>query len=144
MLISSSLSRRDHAAEGGAAFDDHAASPKIADVEEPLKAADVEEPLKAAAQMSAQELVEELTGIAARQAELVTQLKARTVVEGGSLAQRDEQIAQLKAQLAEAQAEVLAADERAKKATEEKLVVMAELQRERGEAQQYKADLAWG
>ena len=94
--------------------------------------------------MSAQELVEELADVAARQAELVTQLKARTVVEGGSLAQRDEQIAQLKAQLAEAQAEVLAADERAKKATEEKLVVMAELQRERGESQQYKADLAWG
>ena len=94
--------------------------------------------------MSVQELVEELAGVAARQAELVTQLKARTVVEGGSLAQRDEQIAQLKAQLAEAQAEVLAADERAKKATEEKLVVMAELQRKRGESQQYKADLAWG
>ena len=65
-------------------------------------------------------------------------------MEGGSLAQKDEQIAQLKAQVAEAQAEVLAADERAKKATEEKLTVMAELQRERGESQQYKADLAWG
>ena len=100
--------------------------------------------MKAAAQMSAQELVEELAGVAARQAELVTQLKARAVVEGGSLAQKDEQIAQLKAQVAEAQAEVLAADERAKKATEEKLTVMAELQRERGESQQYKADLAWG
>ena len=116
-------------------FVDRAASPKVADVEEPLKAT---------AQMSAQELVEELAGVATRQAELVTQLKARAVVEGGSLALRDEQIAQLKAQLAEAQAEVLAADERAKKATEEKLVVLAELQRERGESQQYKADLAWG
>ena len=70
-------------------------------------------------------MVEELAGVATRQAELVTQLKARTVVEGGSLAQRDEQIAQLKAQLAEAQAEELAADERAQKATEEKLVVLA-------------------
>ena len=94
--------------------------------------------------MSAQELVDELAGVAARQAELVTQLRARTVVGGDNLAQRDEQIAQLKAQLAEAQAEVLAADERTKKATEEKLVVLTELQRERGESQQYKADLAWG
>ena len=83
ILIASSLFHRDHAAEGDAAFADHAASPKTADVEEPLKAA---------AQMSAQELVEELADVAARQAELVTQLKARTVVEGGSLAQRDEQI----------------------------------------------------
>ena len=39
---------------------------------------------------------------------------------------------------------MLAADERARKAAEEKLVVLAELQRERGESQQYKADLAWG
>ena len=100
--------------------------------------------MKAAAQMSAHELVEELAVVAARQAELVTQLKAQAVVEGGNLAQKDEQIALLKAQLAEAQAEVLAADERAKKATEEKLTVMAELQRERGESQQYRADLAWG
>ena len=85
----------------------------------------MEKPLKAAVQMSAQELVEDLADVAARQAELVTQLKVRAVVEGGSLAQRDEQIAQLKAQVAEAQAEVLATDERAKKATEEKLTVMA-------------------
>ena len=46
--------------------------------------------------------------------------------------------------MAKTQAEVLAADERAKKVTEEKLVVFVELQRERGESQQYKADLAWG
>ena len=46
------------------------------------QAAHVEEPVKAAAQMSAQELVEELTVVAARQAELVTQLKAQSIVEG--------------------------------------------------------------
>lgn len=94
--------------------------------------------------MSAHELVEDLAVVAARQAELVTQLKARADVEGGNLAQKDEQIALLKAQLAEAQAEVLAADERAKKVTEEKLAVMAELQRECGESQQYRANLTWG
>ena len=61
------------------------------------QAARVEESLKAAAQMSAQELVEELAVATARQAELVTQLKAQSVVEGSSLAQKDEQIASLKA-----------------------------------------------
>ena len=48
----------------------------------PPQAAHVEEPLKAAEQMSAQQLVEELAVAAARQAELVTQLKAQYVVEG--------------------------------------------------------------
>ena len=61
------------------------------------QAARVEEPLKAAEQMSAQQLVEELAVAAARQAELVTQLKTQSVVEGGSLAQKDEQIVLLKA-----------------------------------------------
>jgi hypothetical protein len=85
--------------------------------------------------MSAQEVVEELSVVAARQAELVTQLKAQAVVEGGSLAQKDEQIALLKAQLAGAQAEVLASAEYARKVTDEKLTAQAELQRERGEVQ---------
>ena len=47
--------------------------------------------------MSAQEVVEELSVVAARQAELVTQLKAQAVVEGGILARKDGQIALLKA-----------------------------------------------
>ena len=81
----------DHAANDDAVFAERAVSPQ---------AARVEEPLKAAAQMFAQELVEELAVVAARQAELVTQLKAQAVVEGGSLARKDEQIALLKAQLA--------------------------------------------
>ena len=76
VLTLSSFSHRDHAAEADAVFVDRAASPKVADVEEPLKAT---------AQMSAQELVEELAGVATRQAELVTQLKARAVVEGVAL-----------------------------------------------------------
>ena len=116
-------------------FAERAASPQ---------AVRVEEPLKAVAQMSAQEVVEELSVVAARQAELVTQLKAQAVVEGGSLAQKDEQIALLKAQLAGAQAEALAAAEYAKKAIDEKLTALSELQRECGEVQQYKSNLTWG
>jgi hypothetical protein len=46
--------------------------------------------------------------------------------------------------LAGARAKALAAAEHTKKVTEEKVAVMAELQRERGEAQQYKANLTWG
>ena len=125
----------DRVANDDAVFAEHAVSPQ---------AARVEEPLKAAAQMSAQELVEELAVVAARQAELVTQLKAQSVVVGGSLAQKDEQIALLKAQLAEVQAEVLAATEHAKKATDEKVTALSELQHARGELHQFKANLTWG
>ena len=116
-------------------FDERVVSPR---------AARVEEPLKAAREMSAQELVKELAVVAARQAELVTQLKAQSVVEGGSLAQKDEQIALLKAQLAGAQAEVLAATEHSKKVTDEKLIAMSELQHARGELQQFRSNLSWG
>lgn len=74
-----SLFHSDHAANDDAVFADRAASPQ---------AARVEEPLKAAAQMSAHELVEELVVVAARQAELVAQLKAQAVVEGVALLRR--------------------------------------------------------
>ena len=88
--------------------------------------------------------MEELSVVAARQAELVARLKAQAVVEGYGLRQKDEQIALLKAQLAGAQAEVLASAEYARKVTDEKLTALAELQRERGEAQHYKSNLTWG
>lgn len=114
----------DRAAESDAVFAERVVSPQ---------ATSVEEPLKAAAQMSARELVEELAIVAACQAELVTQLKVHSVVEGGNLAQKDEQISLLKAQLTEAQAQVLAAAEHAKKVTDEKLTAMSELQHARGE-----------
>lgn len=116
-------------------FADRAVSPQ---------AARVEEPVKEAAQMSAQELVEELALVAARQAELATQLKAQSVLEGGTLAQKDEQIALLKAQLVGAQAEVLAATEHAKKVTDEKLTALSEMQHARGELHQFRANLTWG
>ena len=50
----------------------------------------------------------------------------------------------LKAQLAGAQAEVLAATEHAKKVTDEKLTALSELQHARGELHQFKANLTWG
>ena len=65
-------------------------------------------------------------------------------MEGGSLAQKDEQIALLKAQLAGVQAEVLAATEHAKKATDEKVTALSELQHARGELHQFRANLTWG
>lgn len=107
-------------------FAERASSPQTAHVEKP-----VEEVV----QMSAQEVVEELAVITARQTELFTRLKAQAVVEGSTIAQKDERIVLLEAQLAEAQAEVLAAAERTKNVTDEKVAVMAELQHERGEAQ---------
>ena len=63
----------DHAAESDAVFAEGVVPPQAAHVEEPLKAAE---------QMSAQQLVEGLAVAAARQAELVTQLKVQYVVEG--------------------------------------------------------------
>ena len=81
---------RDKTAGGDAAF---------AEGSVPSQAAHehVEEPLKVAEEMSAQQLMEEVGATVERQAELVTQLKARYVGEGSSLAQKDEEIALLRA-----------------------------------------------
>ena len=125
----------DHAAEGDATFVGGVVSPQAARVEEPLKVAE---------EVSPQQLMEELAAVAGRQTELVAQLKTRYVGEGGILAQKDEQIASLKAQLAGAQAEVRAATEHARKVTDEKLTVMSELQHERGELHQFRSNLTWG
>ena len=57
----------------------------------------VEEPLKASEEMSAQELIEELSAAAERQAKLVDHLKVQYAGEGSSSAQKDEEIALLKA-----------------------------------------------
>lgn len=66
----------------------------------------VEEPLKASEEMSAQELIEELSAAAERQAKLVAQLKVQYAGKGSSSAQRDEVIALLRAQVADAHAEI--------------------------------------
>ena len=53
--------------------------------------------MRASEEMSAQQLMEELCATAERQAELVTQPKAKYVGEGSSLAQKDEGITLLRA-----------------------------------------------
>lgn len=108
----SSFTCSDHAAEGDAAFVGGVVSPQAAHVEEPSKAAE---------EVSAQQLMEELAAAAERQTELVTQLKARYVGEGSSLTQKDEEIALLKAQLADTRAEVESTTAYARKLADEKL-----------------------
>ena len=125
----------DHAAEGDAFFTEGVVPPQAAHVEEPLKAAE---------QMSVQQLMEELAVAAARQAELVTQLKVQYVGEGSSLAQKDEEIALLKVQLANVHAEVESTTAYARKLADEKLSLLVNVNQERGEMQQYRANLTWG
>ena len=110
----------------------------------PPQAAHVEEPLKEAEEVSAQQLMEELAAAAKRQTELVTQLKARYVGEGSSLALKDGEIALLKAQLADARADVESTTAHARKLTDEKLSLMVEVNQERSEMQQYRTSLSWG
>lgn len=80
----------DSAAGGAAAFGEGLVSPQAAHVH-------VEELVRANEEVSVQRLMEELGAAAEHQAELVTQLKARYVDEGSSLAQKDEEIAMLRA-----------------------------------------------
>lgn len=66
----------------------------------------IDEPSKAFEDVPTDHLIEELSLAAAHQATLVAQLKARFAGEGSSSAQKDEEIALLMAQLADAHAEV--------------------------------------
>ena len=125
----------DHAAKDDAAFVESVVPPQNANVEEGVKV--VEE-------VSVQQLLVELAAAAERQTELVAQLKTRYVGESSSLAQKDEEIALLRAQLADARAEVGSVKAHAEKVTDEKLTMMAELQHARGELHQFKANLTWG
>lgn len=127
----------DKTAGGDAAFTEGSVPPQAAH-------AYVEEPVRANEEMSAQQLMEELCASAERQAELVTQLKARYVDEGSSLAQRDEEIALLRAQLADARADVESTSVYARRLADEKLSLMAELKHERADADQHRANYTWG
>ena len=86
-----------------------------------------EHPLKVTEEMSAQQLMEELGAAAERQAELVTQLKAQYVGESSSLAEKDEEIAQLRAQLSDARADVESTTAHARRLADEKLSLMADV-----------------
>ena len=125
---------------------DKAAGSDAAFVEVPPQAArdHVEEPLRASEEMSAQQLMEELGAAAEHQAELVTHLKARYVGESSCLAQKDEEIALLRAQLADARVDVESTTAHARRIADEKLSLMAEVKRGRADAEQYRANCAWG
>lgn len=125
----------DQVVEGDAAFVESVVLPQNANVEETVKVA---------GEVSAQQLLEELAAAAGRQTELVAQLKTRYVGESSSLAQKDEEITLLRAQLADARVEVGSVKAHADKVTDQKLTMMAELQHARGELHQFKANLAWG
>ena len=127
----------DKAAGGDAAFVEGSVPPQATHHH-------VEEPLRTSEKMSAQQLMEELGAAVERQAELVTQLKARYVSESSSLAQKEEEIALLRAQLADAQADVESTTVHARRLADEKLSLMAELKLERADAEQHRANCAWG
>ena len=127
----SSFACRDHAVEGDAAFFEGVIPPRAAHVEEPLKEAE---------EVTAQQLMEELAVAAKRQTELVTQLKARYVGEGSSLAQKEEEIALLKAHLADVESTTA----HARKLADEKLSLMVEVNQERSVMQQYRTSFSWG
>lgn len=127
----------DSAAGGDAAFIEGSVPPQAAHEH-------VEEPLKVNEEMSVQQLMEELGAAVERQAELVTQLKARYVGEGSSICQKDEEIALLRAQLADARADVESTSAYARRLTDEKLSLMAEVRRERAETDRHRANCSWG
>jgi hypothetical protein len=93
--------------------------------------------------VSTQQLLLELAATAERQTELVARLKTRYVGESSTLAQKDEEITVLRAQLAEAQAEVESVKAHADKVTDEKVSMLTELQHARGELHQFRANMTW-
>ena len=90
----------------------------------------IDEPSKAFEDVPTDHLIEELSLAAAHQATLVAQLKARYAGEGSSSAQKDEEIALLKAQLASAHAEVESTNQYAQKLAEEKMSLLARVSQE--------------
>lgn len=88
-------------------------------------------------------LIEELSLAAAHQAALVAQLKAKYASEGSSNAQKDEEIALLKAQLVDVRAEVESTNAYAKRLVEEKMLLHAQVSQERSAFNHYKANCLW-
>ena len=85
--------------------------------------------------VSTQQLLSELAVTAERQTGLVAQLRTRYIGESSTIAQKDGEIARLRAQLAEAQAEVESVKAYADKVTDEKVSMLAETQHARSELQ---------
>ena len=125
---------RDDAAKKDGVFVDEVSSPQNENREGKAKVVEDEE---------AQQLIDELAATHARQAELVAQLREKYAGGSGALAQKDEEIARLRAQLAGAQAELEASQLHAEKVSNEKLSAMAEVVKARGELEHYKPDLTF-
>ena len=104
----------------------------------------MDEPSKACEDMPTEQLIEELSLAAAHQAALVAQLKAKYAGEGSSSAQKDEEIALLKAQLASAHAAVESTNAYAQKLADEKMSLFAQVSQERSAFVQYKSTCLWG
>ena len=75
---------------------------------------------------------------------MVAQLGTKYAGEGSASAQKDEEIARLRAQLVGAQAEVVSTTAYSRRLADEKLALMAEVKHERAAAEQYRSNCAWG
>ena len=128
------MSCRDDAAKNDGVFVDVVSSPQNENKEGKAKVDEGGE---------AQPLIDELAATAARQAELVAQLREKYVGESSTLAQKDEELAKLRAQLADAQVELESSRVYTEKITHEKLSALAEVEKARGELHHYKSDLTW-
>lgn len=104
----------------------------------------VAEPPKADEGMSVEALIKELSMAAARQATLIAQLKVQYASEGSSGAQKDEEIALQRAQLASAQAEVESSNAYAGKLADERISLFAQVKQEHVAFDQYKSNCIWG
>ena len=103
----------------------------------------VEKGAKVAEGVSAQELLVELAATAERETELVAQLRAQYVGESSAVAEKDEEIARLRAQLAEAQAEAESAKAHADKIAQDKVSMLADLKHAKAKLHQIQADMTW-
>nr|GEX99865.1 transposase (putative), gypsy type [Tanacetum cinerariifolium] len=93
--------------------------------------------------MPADQLMEEIDMVAAHQAALVAQLKARFFGECSRSVQKDEEIALLKAQLADARVEAESARSYAYKLAEEKMSLLVQLDQKRSSSADHKASCHW-
>ena len=124
----------DNVAKNDGVFVDEVSSPQNENREGKAKVVEDEE---------AQQLLDELSATHARQAELVAQLREKYTGGSSALAQKYEELARLRAQLADAQAELEASRLHAEKVSHEKLSAMAEVVKARGELEHYKSDMTF-
>ena len=96
---------------------------------------------KVAEGASAQELLMELAATAERQTELVAQLRAQHVGESSIIAEKDGEIARLRAQLGGPLAEAESAKAHAEKIAQDKVSMLADLRYAKAKLNQVQADM---